>query len=35
MEVLDALFDEVRFQARIGAKEAAFAACDARRDRFG
>mmetsp|Transcript_17486 Transcript_17486/g.52095 ORF Transcript_17486/g.52095 Transcript_17486/m.52095 type:complete len:394 (-) Transcript_17486:39-1220(-) len=33
MEVLDALFDEVRFQARIGAKEASFAACDAIRDR--
>ena len=33
MEVLDALFDAVRFHARIGAKEAAFAAADAIRDR--
>lgn len=33
MEVLDALFEISRFQARIGAKEAAYAACDVIRDK--
>ena len=33
MEVLDALFDAVKFDARVGAKAEAYAACDAIRDR--
>ena len=33
MEVLDALFDAARFHARVGAKDAAYAACDLIRDR--
>ena len=33
MEVLDALFDAVKFHARVGAKAEAYAACDAIRDR--